>query len=255
MFERHGLSVIPVPAPSKFQDGKRPAMPWREYQTRLPTLSEMRWWFGRAFTNYAVITGKLSGIVVVDIDDRKALPWLRWNLAKTPWVVRTSKGWHCSYRYPKGSEVGNRARVAGMKIDVRGEGGFVIGPGSRHASGFVYKAVGDWRVPWDRIPALDTGILQGEAPRPASPPLARPQGSAVDRGRAYLKKVPTPCVGHGSDAATFVAACRLVRGFQIKPDEAVALLKEWAPDFDVWWLRRKVSTALAHGKEIPGALL
>lgn len=255
MFERHGLSVIPVPRPGKYADGKRPAILWREYQTRLPTEAEMRGWFERGRSNYAVVTGKTSGIVVIDVDDKKALPWLRWNLEATPWIVKTSKGWHCYYKYPRGAEVGNRARVSGMKIDVRGEGGYVIGPGSVHVSGFMYRFVGDWKVHYDRVPTLDVSILQGEAPRLPEPARPRPQGSNVERARAYLKRVPVPVVGHGSDHATFIAACRLVRGFRIPEEQAVDLLKEWAPKFDAWWLRRKVSTALAHGKETPGGLL
>jgi len=255
MFERHGLSVIPVPAPSKWHDGKKPGIPWREFQKRLPTRSEMSYWFTGKTPNYAVITGKLSGIVVVDIDDRKALRWLRFNLVKTPWIVKTSKGWHCYYRYPAGHEIGNRARVSGMQIDVRGEGGFVIGPGSRHASGFVYKGVGNWRIRRDSVPVLDPSILEAAAPKPAESHLVRPSAPTVDRARAYLKRVPTPIVGHGSDHATFVAACRLVRGFKLPADNAIALLKEWAPTFDVWWLRRKVSTATSHGKEPHGNLL
>lgn len=255
MFERHGLSVIPVPAPSKYHDGKKPSMAWREYQTRLPTKAEMRWWFGRAFTNYAVITGKISGIVVVDVDDKAALPWLRWNLPATPWIVKTSKGWHCYYRFPRRFEVGNRARVAGMKIDVRGEGGYVIGPGSIHGTGFLYRAVGDWSARYDSVPELNPEILQEPAQEPRREAIERPKGPVIDRARAYLKAIPRPTLGAGSDQATFQAACRLVRGFSLLPPEAVAVLAEWAPDFNEWWLRRKVMTAVAYGKEPMGSLL
>ncbi len=247
-----GISVIPVPAPSAHHDGKRPIIAWKAYQARLPARAEMRRWFAGP-TNYAVVTGDVSGIVVVDVDDRRALPWLRWNLEPTPWVVRTSKGYHCYYRCPM-QPMGNRARVSGMKLDVRGDGGYVIGPGSRHSSGLIYRAVGDWTVPRDWLPVFNADVLAKPERAPEAIPI-RAEGDVIGRARRYLARVPATAVGCGSDAATFEAACRLVRGFGVTPDDAVALLQEWAPDFDAWWLRLKVEGALRYGTEPPGGKL
>src|SRR4051794_40770579 len=41
-----GLSVIPVPAPDARNNGKVPAIAWREYQTRLPAEAELPSLFG-----------------------------------------------------------------------------------------------------------------------------------------------------------------------------------------------------------------
>lgn len=254
---RLGMSVIPVPPPSRFNDGKKPAIAWREFQTRLATKDEMHWWFDRGFVNCAVITGHVSGVVVVDVDDVSAFPWVRWNLPPTPWRVKTRRGFHLYYRPPVGAKVGNRAKIAGMKLDVRGDGGYVIGAGSRHATGFVYELAGDWRVRKEGIPRLNLSVFEipKAAPKPASAKPAHPLSDLCERGRRYLAKVPRPIVGHGSDSATFIAACRLVRGFGIRPDDALALLHEWAPDFTLPWLRRKVESALRHGTEVTGSLV
>lgn len=245
------MSVVPVPAPSSTNDGKRPVIRWKEYQSRRPVKSEMARWF-EGPTNYAVITGRVSGIVVVDVDSAAAVPWVRWNLVPTPWVVKTHKGWHLYYRPPYWLPVGNRARFAGMALDVRGDGGYVIGPGSSHASGAVYRAVGNWRAPRASVPRLPRELFSA-APTPvATPAIRRPACEESYRARRYLSRIPRPILGHGSDNATFIAACRLVRGFRLSPDDTVALLQEWAPDFDAIWLRAKVDSALVNGSETIG---
>lgn len=241
---RLGLSVIPVPRPNGRQhDGKRPSIAWREFQTRLPTGAEMQRWFGDRATNLAVITGGVSGVVVVDVDSEEAVPWVREHLPQTPWIVRTRRGWHLYYRHP-GVPVGNRAHLGGMKLDVRGDGGYVIGPGSLHASGAAYRAIGDWTVPREKLPVLEANLLAKLA-KPAQPqlPPMRATGNEVERGRRYLAKVPRPIDGQGSDRDTFVVACALVQKIGVPPHSALFLMHEWAPDFDLWWIRRKVAAA------------
>lgn len=251
-----GISVIPVPLPSKKNDGKRPLIAWREYQERLPSEREMARWFDREPTNYAVITGRVSGIVVVDVDDPSALPWVRWNLEPTPWRVQTGRaiGLHLYYRYPD-KDIGNRARIAGLKLDVRGNGGYVIGPGSSHVSGRKYIALDrqQWLLPKSALPVFDASALDRAHVREAR--KIRSWSDRADRARRYLVRTPCPPVGAGSDQATFVAACRLVRGFGLSSSEALLVLSEWAPDFDAWWLESKVSAAIRYGNEATGSKL
>jgi hypothetical protein len=220
-------------------DGKVPALPWREYQTRLPTAEEIDEWFG-APMNLAVITGAISGVVVIDADEPEALRWLVRRLPYTPWQTQTSRGFHLWYRSPD-VRVANRARLETpegrrLAIDVRGDGGFVIAPGSVHASGATYREAGDWSAPRERVPVFWPGWL-ARPQRPAIPATStttrRPTGDIVTRARAYLENVPRPEIGHGSDGATLYAACRLVRGFGLCAADAEDLLwggpaAEWA---------------------------
>ena len=178
-----GLSVIPVPRPrpgvpaGQPGDGKVPAIAWSEYQERRPTASEIDAWFGAAPMNLAVITGQVSGVVVVDADEPEALRWLVRRLPWTPWQTQTARGFHLWYRHP-GVRVPNRARVdtgAGtLKIDVRGDGGYVIAPGSVHASGAAYLQAGDWSEPRARVPVFWPGWLA----RPSRPPSRRSRHGA-----------------------------------------------------------------------------
>ena len=55
---------------------------------------------------------------------------------------------HFFYRYPEDSRVGNRTRVLGRKLDIRGEGGLVVGPPSMHLeTGKLYQ----WTSPIEGV--------------------------------------------------------------------------------------------------------
>jgi hypothetical protein len=257
-----GLSVIPVPRADGRFDGKTPAIRWRDYQTRLPTDAEIATWFTDTDAlNIGIVTGAVSDKVVIDADSPEALRWCTSNLPYTPWQTQTARGFHLWYRHP-GVRVANRARIetrdGRLAIDVRGDGGYVIGPGSVHASGSLYQFAGDWQVPADKLPRFWPGWLE----RPRHPPLHRtaPRTSSSDmvaRGRGYLAKIPRPEIGCGSDNATLYAACRLVRGFGLSAADTEALLWEWAGGRPGWtreWIAQKVAHAERYGTEPIGAL-
>jgi len=263
-----GLSVIPVPrprpgvAPGHPGDGKVPAIAWRDYQTRLPTDAELVAWFGGEPMNIAIVTGAVSDAVVVDADDPIALAWCTHHLPYTVWQTETSRGFHLWYRHP-GVRVPNRAclELGGdgrLKIDVRGDGGFVIAPGSVHASGVEYREGGDWTQPRTSVPVFWPGWLERPTRRTPPPrPPVRPAGDVVARARRYLAVMPRPEIGFGSDRATLYAACRLVRGFGLDAVDAEALLWEWAGGRPGWsraWIAQKVVHALRYGRESIGAL-
>ncbi|MCC7045029.1 MAG: bifunctional DNA primase/polymerase [Acidobacteria bacterium] len=258
---RRGLSVIPVPRPDGRHDGKVPTIRWAEYQTRQPTEDEIRDWF-RVPQNLAIITGAISNLVVVDADSRVALRWAVRHLPYTPWQVRTSRGFHLYFRHP-GVPIRNRAKLdtrdGRIAVDVRGDGGYVIGPGSVHASGAVYMEAGDWTR--EDVPRSWPGLLQ-RPERPTRPtsvysPVWRPTGDVVERARKYLAAIPRPEIGQGSDEATLYAACRLVRGFNLSEADAAALLWQWAGGRPGWtheWVAQKVQHAVRYGTESIGGL-
>lgn len=246
---RLGLSIVPVPRPGGSSDGKRPVISWKPYQTERASEERIREWFATE-QNVAIITGAVSSVVVVDTDAPDAEEWARLNLPRTPWRVKTSKGFHRFYRHP-GETVTNRARIATqdgrLALDVRGDGGFVIGPGSIHASGAKYTALGDWSIPAAKLPAFWLGWIA--KPRPPQPPRSRAflSGDGAIRARAYLAKVPRPVIGQGSDHATFAMAARIIHDFGLTPQTAAELLQEWCPEFDRSWIERKTTNALTFG--------
>lgn len=264
-----GFSVIPVPVPhpgvpeGQPGDGKVPILAWRDYQSRRPTLDEIDTWFGHGPMNVAVVTGTISGVVVIDADSPDALRWCTSHLTYTPWQVQTARGFHLYYRHPD-VLVRNRAGLATrdgrLHIDVRGDGGFVIAPPSQHASGVLYRFGGDWTAPREAVPRFWSGWLQPEHP-PTPPRRPRPSTTGselVVRARAYLAAIPRPEIGAGSDTATFNAACRVLRGFNLSTAEAEELLWEWAGGRPGWtreWVAAKVAHADRYGREQIGGLL
>jgi hypothetical protein len=262
-----GLCVIRVPRPRPGVpaghpgDGKVPDVPWRPFQDRLSTESEVRTWFSDEPVNIAIVTGAVSGIVVIDVDSPDALRVITRQLPYTPWQVQTGRGFHLYYRHP-GVRVPNRARIetrdGRLPVDVRGDGGYVITIGSIHASGAEYLEAGDWSAPRERVPVFWPGWLRrGKSQNPNPKCLTRPTGDLVERARAYLAAIPRPEIGQGSDNGTLYAACRLVRGFGLSAPEVESLLWEWAGGRTGWtrdWIARKVRHAEQYGTEPIGAL-
>lgn len=121
---RHGWSVIPLRPNSKL-----PMVQWVEFQTRHATPAEVEgWWNQTPGANIGVVTGAISGIVVVDVDPRhggQAEPIHRSH--HTGLVQRTAgRGSHLVYRYPGGVDwIPNRASVQ-QGVDVRADGGYIV---------------------------------------------------------------------------------------------------------------------------------
>jgi hypothetical protein len=263
-----GFSLIPVPSPragvpmGEPGDGKTPAIAWREFQHRLPTVEEIARWFTQPM-NVAVVTGAVSGVVAIDADAPDALLWCTKHLPYTPWQTQTAHGFHLWYRHP-GVRVPNRVRLntrdGQLPIDVRADGGFVIAPGSIHATGVAYREAGDWTASRDELPVFWPGWVARPNQSKPSPtiPHTRPTGDRIERARRYLRKIPCPDIGSGSDNATMFAACRLVRGFDLSPSDAEALLWEWAGGRPGWtrdWIAQKVASACKYATEPLGGYL
>lgn len=95
-------------------------------------------------------------------------------------------------------------------------------------------------------------------PDPASP--SGSYGARVERARKYLSRMPGAISGSGGHRTTFAAACVLVRGFALEPDDALALLVEvhnptCAPAWSLRELRHKVRQANQRARLPYGYLL
>ena len=244
-----GLSIIPIKAREK-----RPALSsWKEFQKRKPTEKEVRGWFAEdSNLNLAIVTGTVSRVVVIDGDSPEAVSWLATN-HPSPVRTETSKGRkHFWFLHP-GHEVRNNAKIAGMALDVRGDGGYVVAPGSIHSSGDIYTEEGDWSD-LDSLPVFNASWLSEKVQ-----PLVNPQDAMEKRVRAYLANTPGAIQGQGGDAHTFRVACKLVREFALPEDQALAYLCDWnskcAPAWSMIDLRKKIASALQSGTAPIGSKL
>jgi hypothetical protein len=102
-------------------------------------------------------------------------------------------------------------------------------------------------------------------PEPPAPPARRamtPLATALDaleRARRYVARVEPAIAGQHGDLHTFRVCCRIVRGFALDDDEALAALSEWnqrcAPPWSERELRDKIARARRYGREAMGGLL
>ncbi len=180
---RRGIAVIPLRSRSKV-----PALPWQEYQDRRPSDSEVRRWWKRS-RGVAIVTGSVSGVIVVDVDPRnggsvEALEELVGPLPPGPVVAsgRGDGGRHFWLRHP-GGFVPSRSIAPG--IDVLGDGHLAIVPPSIHPEGGAYR----WEVGPDApLPEAPERLLDlvvpderstgGHAVRPAVVGSGRRRGAA-----------------------------------------------------------------------------
>lgn len=83
--------------------------------------------------------------------------------------------------------------------------------------------------------------------------------TAQERARRYIAAIPPAVAGQHGDTATFRVCCRLVRGFDLDDDAAIAVLADWngacAPPWSEEDLRRKLRAARRYGREPIGGLL
>lgn len=124
--------------------GKRPLVAWREFQQRIACEDEIAQWFSRwPDANLGIVTGQVSGIVVVDVDPRHggfaslAGAELRHGLLTATVEAATGGGGRHLYFAHPGEKTPNRVAIW-PGIDLRGDGGCVVAPPSVHPSGRRY---------------------------------------------------------------------------------------------------------------------
>lgn len=135
-----GWSVIPIR-----EREKRPAVAWKAYQGKFASQETVEGWFRRSPDfNVAVVTGALSGVVVLDVDPRhggqESLGKLESEYGPLPNTVEAITGGggrHLYFSHP-GGEVRNRTNIE-PGIDLRGDGGCIVAPPSVHPSGKRYR--------------------------------------------------------------------------------------------------------------------
>lgn len=142
------------------QPGKHPRgmRNWREESTT--DAATIRGWWGKwPDANIGIDCGK-SGLLVLDADQYKDAyaggAMLSETDEQTPTVLTGGGGQHLWYRLPPGKTWGNSTGTLPAGIDIRGAGGFVVAPGSLHASGRLYE----WELVYslDDLPLADAPI-------------------------------------------------------------------------------------------------
>jgi len=144
-----GYSVIPLRP-----GGKEPLIKWQEFTERKATESEILKWFASGDNNLGLVSGRISGFVVVDVDGPDGLESAAELGLNSTTVSLTGKGKQFFYAVPA-SPVRNAVRVM-PGIDIRSEGGYVCAPPSRHENGKTYA----WILgPSPDLPAFPESVV------------------------------------------------------------------------------------------------
>jgi hypothetical protein len=112
---------------------------------------------------------------------------------------------------------------------------------------------------------VDRSWQPADFPSPVEPisssaqPVSRPPVASIERARRYAAAIPPAVAGAHGDLHTFRVCCRLVRGFALSDEEALAVLADWNARCQPPWsdreLRDKCSSARRSGREPIGGRL
>lgn len=132
---KKGMPVFPFKS-----DKSTGLVKWEQYQQVFPSPDDVRGWFTKRFSNQfiAIVTGKISRMMVVDCDTPEAYEKVQELLPDgflCP-TVKSPHGWHLYFQFREGL----RNKAAYMPgVDVRTEGGCIIAPPSMNGDGLGYK--------------------------------------------------------------------------------------------------------------------
>jgi putative DNA primase/helicase len=228
-YARLGWRVFPVwwaepggqcacPRPNCNHVGKHPIFKgWTTQATTDPNQIKF-WWTRFPEANIGIATGKESGIFVFDVDVKHNGPE---NLeiherqhGTLPASVRSATGgggMHILLTYPKDKSVQNATGII-PGCDIRSDGGFIVAPPSRHASGNTYE--------W----------LPGQSPtevKPADSPQWILQLMPTSNLHKFARSGPDTVIKDGSRNSTLASLAGTMRARGMS-DEAIeaALLEE-----------------------------
>lgn len=248
------------------QPGKHPRILGWQTEATTDEAKIREWWAKWPTANIGIATGTfkdlaLPGTMVLDVDapaggveSLAALEAAHGLLPESVEVLTGRanldgvRGRHIYFRHP-GLPLGNSVKKLGPGLDVRCDGGLVVGPGSIHASGLTYE----WEIahhpdntPFAEVPRwlLDRIVLQTRpAPTLEAVSWMEPEGlppipDRIERALRWLAERDPAVQGQGGSAHTMGICAVVTRGFALERDEdALEALADWndrcVPPWDV----------------------
>lgn len=213
-----GWSAVALRPRDKF-----PLVRWEPYQYRAADPAEVQRWFDRwPDANVGIVTGQVSGLVVLDVDPRHGgedsiAAWAAAGrfLPDTIEAATGGGGRHLYFRTPA-EFLRNRVGLA-PGIDLRANGGLVVAPPSIHPSGGRYV----WRqgcAPADRDPAALPDWLRR---------LASGQGPRTGHSLDHWRKLVAEGVPEGTRNNTLASLAGHLLWHGVDPQVTLELLLCW----------------------------
>jgi len=195
--------------PNCTRPGKHPLVgQWKVAATNFDK-TIMHWWKKWPLANIAIITGRKSGLVVVDIDLKDKISGIKANLSfpdlveeiqlntNTITAITGSGGKHLFYKYP---EIDKKIPcVTNLRngIDIRADDGYVVVPPSIHISGKRYSWNMYFKPSKAKLLELNDKLLKLilEKKTPTKPPTKKKQKKDKDKD-ILLKNIHTTKFGY-----------------------------------------------------------
>lgn len=167
---QRGWSVIPLHSllpgggctckqPGCSAPGKHPVGRWQLYQRQRATPEKIYAWFQSGQPrNIGIVTGPISGLLVVDLDGKEGKTTIEMLAAAGyrlpdggPRVQTGSGGEHIYLKWPDKQALSGTVRLL-PGLDLRGNGNQVVAPPSLHASGRRYEWITSPEAPLQECP-------------------------------------------------------------------------------------------------------
>lgn len=177
--------------------------------------------------NLGIACGKVSGIVVIDIDPRNGadatmarLSSRGYTFPECPCVQTTSNGRHLYFRWDE--RIANSKNRLGPGIDVKSTGGYVVAPPSKINNGGSYR----WLTRPDHLPRLPVwaATMLAPAPRPIqNQPVFQSSAPSAEAFQRLIKFLGQSAAGDRNNRLYWVScrAVELVKSHQVSQDGAI----------------------------------
>ncbi len=225
-----------------------------------------KWWTKTPNANIGIATGIVSGICVLDVDEKplknvsgsatlSGHP--EWLVPET-FTVQTGGGGKHYYFLCDRPMASKNGFAPGL--DFKADGGYVVAPGSTHESGRRYELIpnccGPDPLPEWLPPVRTAPIERSLAPRAEFPP-ASPK--ILEQALQHLLLNHGPSIqGQNGDGHAYEMAAILCNDFALQPKEAWAVASEWnkicKPPFSNAELVTKLNNAMSYARGAYGDL-
>lgn len=204
-YRDRGWSVIPIMGDG---DRKRSKGTWKEFQDRIASREEVdSWWADDPEAGVGIVTGAISGLVVIDIDGPEGEAAIGKLIGPTRTLsARTGGGGrHLFFRHP-GGKIRTRAGVL-EKVDVRADGGYIIAPPSLHESGNRYEWEDGDEVTVAHLPQPLLDLLLRSPSKETTPAAADDAKVGEGRRNEALTKLAGRLFGKGYSVEDTLRQC------------------------------------------------
>lgn len=216
-----GYSVIPI------EEGeKRPSVKWTPYQERKATDEELDYWFTSCpDRNIAIVTGRISNLIVVDIDPRNGGTVVvdGVHLGRAT-VVTGGGGYHYYHDYRV--EYGSTKPAVRPGVDLKADGGYVLCPPSKTTGEYCWdrEEFPPLRRPWED----DLSAVLFDSRRALLTGGAK-MDHYLDRGQSpgafHHLLLPDVAIGGRNNHAAKLAGSLFYKG--VAKDRVVSIVRLW----------------------------